>query len=101
MVDDSVQDENKSHGVSTMEMQSIATALSLLRTYVIGGKLKGRGSTRIKISDWVALQHGLEDLKILEESYGDKDIRVIAGKLWHIIDTNRAILKHNEKVVSY
>lgn len=99
LLEDSAESENKkNNAVDTMEMQSLTTALSLLRTYVVGGKLKGRGSARIKISGWAALQHGLEDLKILEECYSDKDIRVIAGKLRHIIDTNGAILRHNEKI---
>ena len=85
--------------VNSTEMQSLTTALSLLRNYIVGGNVGFKnGGNRIKVSDWNALQLGIEDLEVLEDIHSDKSVSVVAGRIKQVIATHVAVLGHNKQV---
>ena len=84
--------------VTTDEVQSLMTALGLLRNLVVGGNDSGYRYTNVKVKDWDTLQLGLEDLEVLETYHEEKSISLMAGKLKELISTNLAVMSHNQKV---
>ena len=84
--------------VTTDEVQSLMTALGLLRNLVVGGNDSGYRYTNVKVKDWDTLQLGLEDLEVLETYHEEKSISLMAGKLKELISTNIAVMSHNQRV---
>ena len=84
--------------VTTDEVQSLMTALGLMRNLVVGGNDSGYRYTNVKVKDWDTLQLGLEDLEVLETYHEEKSISLMAGKLKELISTNIAVMSHNQKV---
>ena len=84
--------------VTTDEVQSLMTALGLLRNLVVGGNDSGYRYTNVKVKDWDTLQLGLEDLEVLETYHEEKSISLMAGKLKELILTNISVMSHNQRV---
>ena len=81
--------------VNSAELQSLTTALSLLRNYIVGGNVGFKtGGNKIKADDWNALQLGIEDLQVLEDIHSDESISVVAGRIKRVIATHVAVLGH-------
>ena len=98
-------DENLDNGaqpckseVTPDEVQSITTALGLLRNVIIGEKGSGFNQPNVKNGDWELLKLGLEDLEILQNGHGEKNIRSMAGKLRELISTHLIVMEQTNRV---
>ena len=80
------------------EVQSLTTALGLLRSLLVGSNDSAFKCTSIKVSDWELLQLGLEDLEVLEHHHGEKSVSLMAGKLKELISMQAALMGHTKKV---
>ena len=84
--------------VTPDEVQSITTALGLLRNVIIGEKGSGFKQPNVKNGDWELLKLGLEDLEILQNGHGEKNIRSMAGKLRELISTHLIVMEQTNRV---
>ena len=85
--------------ITSNEMQSLTTALTLLRNLVVGNDNNGlKYRIKVKTSDWDILQLGLEDLQVLENCHSEKSVSLVAGKLRELISTHIAVMNHNKQV---
>ena len=93
--DGTITSKESSDELTAEEIQSVTTALGLLRNLVVGGNDSGCKYTNVKTSDWDTLELGLEDLEVLECCHEDKSISVMAGKLRELISVNIAVMDFN------
>ena len=84
--------------VTPDEVQSITTALGLLRNVIIGEKGSGFNQPNVKNGDWELLKLGLEDLEILQNGHGEKNIRSMAGKLRELISAHLMVMEQTNRV---
>lgn len=76
--------DEDSYECSSLEIQSLTTALSLMSYLVV--------QDNVRTSDWRALQSTLGDLEVLATSHRDINVRKMSEKLKQVIATHGAVL---------